>query len=247
MNGTQTLSRALDILFVLAEASGTMTVGEIAEKVAIPESTAYRLLQTLEQNGIVERKSKGNIGLGLRIFDLARSLSQQMNRDLLTLALPVMEELTKTTNETSVLFIRSGINAICVQNVKSGGLIQFSIDNGRILPLYMGASGKAILAYESDKLIGQVLEKLSGETARRELLEELASIREKGCCVTHGEVDPDVFAAAAPILDSEGRIMASLSVAGPYYRFKEENASRIIEAVVQSAEHISRTIGNLDC
>src|SRR5690606_19846761 len=58
-NGTQTLARALDILFALAEAESTLSVSEIAERVSIPESTTYRLLQTLEQNGVVERRAKG--------------------------------------------------------------------------------------------------------------------------------------------------------------------------------------------
>lgn len=106
MNGIQTLSRALDILFALSEVSGTLTVSEIAQKVSIPESTTYRFLQTLEQNGIVERRGKNQIGLGLRILDLARSLNMQFQRDLLPLALPIMEELTEAVQETSVLFVR---------------------------------------------------------------------------------------------------------------------------------------------
>ncbi len=63
MNGTQTLGRAIDILFVLAESGTTLTVSEIAEKVGIPDSTAYRFIQTLIKNGFVERKGRGQIGL----------------------------------------------------------------------------------------------------------------------------------------------------------------------------------------
>ena len=41
--GSQTLKRAIDILFVLGDADRTLNVSEIAEHVKIPESTAYRL------------------------------------------------------------------------------------------------------------------------------------------------------------------------------------------------------------
>ncbi|MBJ6359922.1 IclR family transcriptional regulator [Paenibacillus sp. MAHUQ-46] len=245
MNGTQTLSRALDILFALAEADGHLSVSEIAQKVSIPESSTYRFLQTLEQNGIVERRGKGQIGLGMRILDLARSLSQQVHRELIPLSLPIMEELTTTTNETSLLFIRSGTNAICIQNVKSKALIQYSSENGRILPLHLGASSKAILAYESDKVVQTVLDKLSTRTEREALQQDLSRIREQGYAMSRGEADPDVFAVGAPIFDSHGSLIASLSIAGPTYRFDETVKQKSIQAVTSSAELVSRKMGNL--
>ncbi|WP_246096460.1 IclR family transcriptional regulator [Paenibacillus sinopodophylli] len=243
MNGTQTLSRALDILFALAEADGTLTVSDIAQKVSIPESSTYRFLQTLEQNGIVERRGKGQIGLGMRILDLARSLSEQVHRELVPLALPVMEELTKETNETSLLFIRSGTNAISIQTIRSKALIQYSAENGRILPLYLGASGKAILAYESEKIVHNVLDKWSPDLSKDLLLSELSSIREQGYALTQGEIDPDVFAVGAPVFDSRGALVASLSIAGPKYRFDDVLRQLSIDAVQHAAEQVSRKLG----
>lgn len=243
MNGTQTLSRALDILFALSEESGTLTVSEIAQKVSIPESTTYRFLQTLEQNGIIERRGKNQIGLGLRILDLARSLNMQFQRDLLPLALPIMEDLTETVQETSVLFVRTGNNAVCIQNVKSRGLIQFSIDNGRILPLHLGASGKCILAFENSKVTERILQSL-GETGERERLEaELETIRAQNYSITKGEVDPDVFAIAAPITDGRGPVIASISVAGPSFRCNKEHDRFMIDAVSKAAAELSRRMG----
>ena len=118
MDQTQTVGRALDILFVLAEAETTLTVSEISEKVPLPESTAYRLIKTLELNGVVERKSRGQISLGMRIMDLARSLHQQIDRDLLTIARPIMQELTEKLNETSLLVVRRGTIGITVQHIE---------------------------------------------------------------------------------------------------------------------------------
>ncbi|MFD1775568.1 IclR family transcriptional regulator [Paenibacillus rhizophilus] len=244
MNGTQTLSRALDILFALAEAGDTLTVSEIAEKVSIPESTTYRLLQTLEQNGIVERRGRSRIALGLRILDLARSLNLQFQRDLLPLALPIMEELTEKVQETSVLFVRTGNNAVCIQNVKSNSsLIQFSIENGRILPLHLGASGKCILAFESGKVAQRIFETIEDAEDRARLKAELEAARAHQYIITKGEVDPDVFAIAAPITDGHAQAVASLSVAGPSFRCSPEREGFIIEAVKQAAVELSRRMG----
>ncbi|AIQ11919.1 IclR family transcriptional regulator [Paenibacillus durus] len=243
MNGTQTLSRALDILFALAEAGDTLTVSEIAEKVSIPESSTYRFLQTLEQNGIVERRGRSRIALGLRILDLARSLNLQFQRDLLPLALPIMEELTEKVQETSVLFVRTGNHAVCIQNVKSNSLIQFSIENGRILPLHLGASGKCILAFESDKVAQRIFQTIedAGDIAR--LKAELEAARADHYIITKGEVDPDVFAIAAPITDGHAHAVASLSVAGPSFRCSPEREGVIIEAVKLAAAELSRRMG----
>lgn len=244
MNGTQTLSRALDILFALSEANGTLTVSEIAEKVSIPESTTYRFLQTLEQNGIVERRGKSQIGLGLRILDLARSLNQQVNRELLALALPIMEELTRQTNETSVLFVRSGESCVCIQNVRSQGLLQFAVENGRILPLHSGASGKCILAFENEKLIERVASGMENKEASMRLIEDCRSIREKGYSLTRGEVDPDIYAIAAPVLNSNSQVIASLSIAGPSFRCSETYDSRMTEYVRSAAHELSQRLGS---
>jgi Transcriptional regulator len=243
LNGTQTLSRALDILFALSEANGTLSVSEIAEKVSIPESTTYRFLQTLERSGIVERRGKSQIGLGLRILDLARSLNEQVHRGLLNLALPIMEQLMESTQETSVLFVRTGNNAICIQQVRSRELIQFAIENGRVLPLHLGASGKSILAFENERVVRRVLETLESEEDRLRLAQELAEIREQGFSYTNGEVDPNVFAVSAPILDSHGLVVASLSICGPSFRYKESPEGFFIQEVKKSAESLSKRLG----
>lgn len=132
------VKKALDILFVLGEAETPLSVSEIAQRASIPESTVYRLLQTLENNGIIERKSKGQITLGLRILELARSLTQQMDRYLNVIARPIMEKITEKTNETSILAVRSGIEVICIESIASSRLIRFAIENGRLLPLHRG-------------------------------------------------------------------------------------------------------------
>ncbi|KAI7258664.1 hypothetical protein KC345_g10508 [Hortaea werneckii] len=194
-------------------------------------------------NGIIERKGKNQISLGLRILDLARSLNKQIQRDLLSLALPVMIELTEKTGETSILFVRAGLDAVCIQHVKGRGLIQFTIENGRRLPLHLGASGKCILAFETEKTIERLVALLVPEEERGDLIASFRQIREEGYSYTKGEADPDVFAIGAPVLDNYGLIVASLAVAGPYFRCSEDNKTMLIEAVVCASRQLSQLVG----
>lgn len=242
MNGTQTLNRALDIVFALAASKGTLSVPEIAQEVGIPESTTYRFLQTLEQNGIVERKGKGHIRLGMRILDLARSLNQQTDKKLLILTKPLMEEIRNKTNETCLLFIRSYMNVICIQSTKSQALIHFSIDNGRILPLHFGASGKVILAFENETLKKRVINEVATEFNNQCLFEELEQIRAQGYSITKGEIDEDVFAVSAPIFDVDGAIVASLSICAPSYRCNDDNIPSMVNEIVKAAKEVSERL-----
>lgn len=245
MNGTQTLERALDIVFALAEAETTLTVSEIAEKVAIPESTAYRLLKTLETNGIIERKLVGQIGLGMRILDLARSLYQQIDRELFLIARPIMEKLTELTNETTLLCVRTGTQAICVQHVETRRMIRFSIDNGKVLPMHRGASGKVILAFEHQRVVDQILRTIDGPREQEQLVIELESIRKLGYSLTLGEVDHDVFGLAVPVYDSYQRVIASLTVAGPADRLPKEETEKLAEPVILAAKEISEKMARV--
>ncbi len=243
MNGIQTVGRALEILSVIAEAGTTLSVSEIAERVGIPESTTYRLLQTLEQNCVVERKAKGQIALGLKILDLARSLYQQMDRELCMITRPVMEQLTAKTEETTVLMVRTGLNIVCIQNVESQRLIRFALENGRVLPLHTSASGKSILAFENGKVIEQVLHSMNDRERKENLVAELERIRQQGYSITVGEADKDVFGIGAPIYDAYGRVMASLTLAGPVDRLKEENKKELVKEILNAARGISDKLG----
>ncbi len=155
-----------------------------------------------------------------------------------------MEDLTDLTGETTVLFVRSGSKAICIEHVTSKRLIRMSIENGRVLPLDSGASGKTLLAYESEKVIEEMCKLFSDSHGSKcELEKELAAIREAGYCFTLGQVDEDAFAIAAPILDPQQRIVASLSVAGPVHRLSEEAIPVIIQQVKEAASQISCKLG----
>lgn len=241
-NSTQTLKRSLDILFVLGEAESTLSTSEIAERVEIPESTAYRLIQTLEKEGLISRKDKGKLGLGMRILDLARSLSLQMNQYLNEIARPIMEELTNTLNETTILTIRTGQEVICIESCESTRLIRFVAEKGKLLPLHLGASGKAILAFESEQIIDNVLASISDPKDKKSLLEDLAQIKEAGYSSTFGEVDPEVYGIAAPIFDKNGKIAASITIAGSGSRWKEPLCTTYIQAVVDATKKVTEQL-----
>ncbi|HEX4057251.1 MAG TPA: helix-turn-helix domain-containing protein [Galbitalea sp.] len=89
---SQTLSRGLTALEVLADAEGTLTIAELSNRLGLHRSITYRIVRTLEDHGLVVRNASGELELGARLAALARGVA----RDLQAAALP---ELTLVANE----------------------------------------------------------------------------------------------------------------------------------------------------
>lgn len=89
---SQTLSRGIQILELLADARGSLAIDEVAQALGLHRSIAYRLLRTLEDHGLVVRDANGRVMLGAHMATLAAGVA----RDLQTEALP---ELTEAANE----------------------------------------------------------------------------------------------------------------------------------------------------
>jgi DNA-binding IclR family transcriptional regulator len=82
-------------------------------------------------------------------------------------------------------------------------------------------------------------------TDKDELKAHLKEIRRKGYAFSDQEVDRDVRAIAAPILDGKGELVAGLSVAGPVYRINKKQISSCAKLVIQYAQKISSNLGYL--
>src|SRR6478672_2833642 len=89
---SQTLSRGIRILEVLADAREPLSIDGLAERLEVHRSIAYRLLRTLEDHGLVARDAGGRVSLGARMAALAAGVAHDVQAE----ALP---ELTAAANE----------------------------------------------------------------------------------------------------------------------------------------------------
>lgn len=246
---TQALERGLDCLLALANSDGPLSVGEIAAATGIPSSTVYRLLRPLEKRGLIERTERGKRLLGLQVLVLCRSARNVHRLQVAEIALPIMQELARSTQETVILTAVKGLEAICVEAVPSPQLIRLTPEKGRPQPIWAGCSSKILLAHMNEDYQEQVTNLADGRRyyngvviTRGAMARELDHIRQNGFCVTIEEVDPEAAGVAAPILGRWNMLEAGLSVLGPKYRFQEDRLPRIIELVVSSARSISESV-----
>ena len=185
---SQTLSRGIRILEVLADARGPLSIDEIAAALGVHRSIAYRLLRTLEDHRLVSRDAAGLVALGARMAALAAGVANDLQAE----ALP---ELTAVANElgmTCFLAVLDGEECITLVSVEPRHAVASVAQHpGARHSVTVGAPGKAILA--------QLTEPEWPAGAGAALRAEAAGVRTRGYATSHDEVIPTVQSVAVPL------------------------------------------------
>lgn len=246
------LDRAFRMLDLLADGI-ERSLTEISEAIDLNTSTTFRLVATLEYHRYLSRdEDSGKYMLGLACLELAKAF--QVGHSLARLAAPDLEALRDDVRETVHLAVLDGPDVVYVQ--KLPGLHAIGLLESRVggrLPAYCTGLGKVLLAY-ADPLHVRKLIKGSHGTLERftpttitdvdELMDQLATIRERGFAFDWGEHEPDVRCVAVPVFGRNGGIPAAISVAGPANRMEplQENWA-VIDATRATAAKISQKLG----
>ena len=243
----KSLDRAIDLLLTF-QAHSQLTVEEMAKIVSLPKSSVYRFVRVLRERGLLllEPATK-KYRLGLAFYQLAKVSGP----DLCQLACPQLEMLVAGSGETSFLSLRSGWEARYAVCVESSERIHFTAPLGRSVPLYAGASAKAILAYmeeeEREMYLRSVrLKRLCTATIqdKGKLRQKLLQIRNRGYDLTQEELYRGAWGLAAPILNDDGVVVASIAITGVKFRMPGRKLARFISLVRQAAEEISEKLRN---
>jgi DNA-binding IclR family transcriptional regulator len=244
------LQKSLDIFACLAAKQRALTAKEIAEMVRVPNSTVYRYLHTLVDNGyLVRNRRDGSYQLGFMLLRLGNLVAEKT--DFIDLIKPYTDQLFSACDETTMLMVRSGWNAVCVASRESSKLMRVSVRIGLVLPLHAGASGKMLLAYERPSFVDKYFRdnhfvQLTPYTVtdKTKLRKELERIHKQGYVVSDQEVNIGVAGISAPVLDSARNLVGAFLVAGPSDRIIPKT-SNIVENVTHMALVASRSLGFL--
>jgi len=242
--------KAMELLFLVAEDPG-LGVTEIARRSGNTKARAFRLLGTLEESGLVRRQDPfATYELGHRVLFLGAAAQEQIS--LVRIAKPLLEELGQQCSESVLVRIRDGLETVCVAWRDASHAIRIHNQFGDRRPLYSGASGKLLLAYAPDEIQDVVLKGKREQftpntiTKRGPLEKELEKIRKDGYSISSGEKLADTVAVAAPILDAQGTVIASLSMTAPSSRVSKSDLSKYVKLVTASARKFSAKLGYIE-
>ena len=240
----KTVDRALQVLLQFDEEHPEWSGGELAQSLGLHRSIVYRILTTLQRRGFVTRiGDRGRFRLGNKLVELGNVVLA--SNDLRQIAHPVLAWLVRETGESAFLTVASEDESVCIDKIDSRRQVRVTLTIGGRYPLYAGASNKILLAYlPSDTVNGLIAKGLESITPRTiteatQLKEDLATIRAQGYAISVGELTPDVAALAVPLRNSNGSVVAALSIAGLASRFGEDRLPSLISATCQAAGDIS--------
>jgi DNA-binding IclR family transcriptional regulator len=243
------VERALTMLEAVAQEAEGLSNAEISRKLNIPKSSASYILKTLETQGYVTRDAdSGKYRVGLKILSLSRGALG--GRDVRGVALPIMRHLTGQTGLTCHLAVLDGHDAVYIEKVEPEGFIRMDTWVGRRMRVHATSVGKAIVGHIPQEQLEEILRKAGMEkrtpktiTTAPRLLKELEKVRAQGYAVDDEENNLGARCVAAPVFNERGAIEASLGLSGTTQQVSPQTMPRILEALKDSARHISMGMG----
>jgi IclR family KDG regulon transcriptional repressor len=243
----KSLKKCFQILGLFSRHSN-LDADEISQFTTIPKSSLYRYLKTLSQESILEYDPKNKkYRVGSFLLRLKTAASKQDG--LLDIAKPFMNKLVQEKNETVFLTAVKGDEAVCIERIECKNSFRFIINRGDSFPLYASATGRILMAYLPDedqqRIIAKGLQQITPNTITNpvKLKEVLTQVKEQGVSFSDQELNPGGRAVSVPIFDSEGKVVAGLSIAAPIYRFNKLKGKEYKEAILGYAREISMRMG----
>ncbi|CEA09387.1 DNA-binding transcriptional activator MhpR [Arthrobacter saudimassiliensis] len=198
---SQTLSRGLRALELLAESESPLTIAELSAGLGVHRSIAYRILRTLEAHSLVRRDDAGRVSPAPGLAALARGVS----RDLQSAALPELTALANELTMTAFVAVLDGTDCVTLVSVepRHGRTAVIQRPGSRHSVTY-GAPGIAVQASLGEEGWARMG---TGVPFRA----EARLVARDGYATSHDEVIDGVSSVAAPIR-AAGQLPAAVSV-----------------------------------
>ena len=246
--GSAQLNRGLDIVEFLVGAGAPQGLTAIAERVGGPKATVHRLLVTLQQRGYVTQDHTSALySAGVRCFELGSLWAQ--NLDLRATASPFLHALNQATGETVHLGVYDHGDVVYVEKLDCLHPVVAVSHVGRRCPATCVATGRSLLAYQSEAEISAVLagplpqytaQTPTDPAALRALLNQ---VRVDGYATNRGSYREGVGGLASPIRDHTGQVVATVGVCLPEQRYGDDRFELLRSATVEAAVGISAALG----
>lgn len=221
--GVAAVNRALSILMAFEHSIDGMTLGEIAAATGLYHSTILRLCESLEQSGFLNRLEDGRFKLGSTPFYLG--MLYQGSFRIWDYAAPVLRDLVRSTKETAAIYIRDGDDRVCLHRMSQPRSVRMTVREGERIELDKGAAGKVLLAF-------------SGEKGKKFDL-----IREAHYSVSLAERGSESAAIACPVFGVRQRLICSVSLGMPLFRFDRKVFTTYLPLVMHAAKELTEKFG----
>ncbi len=236
--------RAMQVLAAFHQASGPMSLSEIAAGAGIDRSAAQRLVHTLLKLGYLRRgpDERGYLP-GIRILDTTLDLLRL--DPMVQKATPVLLELRKAVRERVDLSLYDNTRLVYALRMQSKRETFYATLVGHSVPLYCTAGGRAVLSVLPEEDARRVVTStpLEPYTSRTEtdaevIMARIKQARQDGYAVVVDEFVPGEVAIGLAI-EREGKPLGALHVAGSLSEWTPED---FVDRVAPLATEAARAV-----
>jgi len=247
--GVQSLGRAFAILEEVARHREGIGLADLSKLVGLHNSTTFHLAKTMVSLGYVrQEKETKRYRVGRPLFALAASALDEI--EMVSLATPVLEDLSRETGESCHFAVRMGDAVVVIARSSGPGAFQLTDRIGVVRPAHCTALGKVILASLRPDQLVRFLERVDLKPSTNKsiteiaaLQREVAEIRRTVLAFDDGEFNPEVRCVAVPVKDFTGQIMGALGISGPVWRLSNQALQSRARIVQAAANRLSAAFG----
>ncbi len=242
-SGVQSVERVFELLELITDAGGEVTLSELSSSTDLPLPTIHRLLRTLVSRGYARQLPNRRYALGPRLIRLGEGANKQLG----ALAMPQLKDLVHRLGETSNMAVLDADMVVYIAQVPSPHSMRMFTEVGRRAHTHDTGVGKAMLAQLSDDAVRGIITRAGMPTHTDksidnidDLLTELNKIRERGYSIDEQEQELGVrcFAMAAP----DAPTATAISVSGPVSRVDDDFADRAVPVLRDAAKAVSEEL-----
>ena len=239
------LEKALQVLEAIIDQPQAVGLPDMAERLGMKRQTIHRVLQQLEENGLVVRDpSRERFAVGPRFSKLALDAMQSANKGVPIRA--TIQKVVEEIGETCNVGVLEGRNFVYLERVETTRTPRIYLETGSYLPAHVTSGGKILLAFLPAAVRLRLLRTMNlnaftGNTITSVLAleKELLIARSNGYAVAAQEYADGIIGIGVPILDTEGEALAALAMHGPIARVPVEKAPEYAGKLQAAAAQIA--------
>jgi IclR family pca regulon transcriptional regulator len=210
------LDRGLAVIRAFGPDAQRLTLSDVARITGLTRSAARRFLLTLVELDYV-RSDGREFSLRPRVLELGYAFLS--GASFLEVAQPHVEEMVASIQESAVVGVLDGDDAVCVLRIPARRIMVVAIPVGMRLPAYATSMGRVLLAgLDTDELEAYLqrvhVDRLTSHTIAD--ADELRSIvdqtRDRGFALVDRELEEGLRTVGMPIRDPSGRTIAALAI-----------------------------------
>ncbi len=250
MKLNRTAQRTVEILKLVSKNPEGITLDEICEKLKLPKTSAYDIVTTLAEMGMVkvDKGARQRYTIGLMAYRIG--IRYTNNLDFIGVIEPEVRAFAKEVGKTVFFGVQSDYEVVYICKAEPENPIITTATVGTKNPMYCTSLGKAILAYSDEETCSQILGRLhfSKKTEKtilnRELLSaELDKVREKGYALDERELEDHMECVGSPVFGADGSVLGAISVSSLYK--PTEDYESLGQTVAKKAAELSKMLGYL--